>query len=89
MRLERPAGFLGADGAFVRQPITAIGLRHELADPDAGVRKDAFEFALKRTKGVGLEPLSAALAGKTTVDAALKAGQVAADREMKKAGYYK
>ena len=35
-----------------------------LADPDAGVRKDAFEFALKRTKGVGLEPLSAALAGK-------------------------
>ena len=31
----------------------------------------------------------AALAGKTTVDAALKASQVSADREMKKAGYYK
>ena len=35
------------------------------------------------------QQMSAALAGKTTVDAALKAGQVAADREMKKAGYYK
>ena len=33
--------------------------------------------------------MSAALAGKTTVDAALKAGQIAADREMRKAGYYK
>ncbi len=37
---------------------------------------------------VGQE-ISAALAGKKSVDAALKAGQVAADREMKKAGYYK
>lgn len=37
---------------------------------------------------VGQE-ISAALAGKKTVDAALKAGQLAADREMKKAGYYK
>jgi sorbitol/mannitol transport system substrate-binding protein len=35
------------------------------------------------------QQMSAALAGKTTVDAALKASQVAADREMKKAGYYK
>jgi sorbitol/mannitol transport system substrate-binding protein len=29
------------------------------------------------------------LAGKTTIDKALKASQVAAEREMKKAGYYK
>ena len=35
------------------------------------------------------QQMSAALAGKTTVDAALKAGQVAAEREMKKGGYYK
>jgi sorbitol/mannitol transport system substrate-binding protein len=35
------------------------------------------------------QQMSAALAGKETVDAALKAGQVAADREMRKAGYYK
>ena len=37
---------------------------------------------------VGQE-MSAALAGKKTVEEALKASQVAADREMKKAGYYK
>ena len=37
---------------------------------------------------VGQE-ISAALAGKKSVDAALKAGQVAADRQMKRAGYYK
>ena len=35
------------------------------------------------------QQMSAALAGKSTVDAALKASQVAAEREMKKAGYYK
>ena len=35
------------------------------------------------------QQMSSALAGKSTVDAALKAGQVAADREMKKGGYYK
>ena len=35
------------------------------------------------------QQMSAALTGKSTIDAALKAGQVAADREMKKAGYYK
>ena len=33
--------------------------------------------------------ISAALAGNMTVDEALKAGQVSAEREMKKAGYYK
>jgi sorbitol/mannitol transport system substrate-binding protein len=35
------------------------------------------------------QQMSAALAGKESVDAALKASQVAADREMRKAGYYK
>jgi len=33
--------------------------------------------------------MSSALAGQTTVDAALKASQVAADRQMRKAKYYK
>jgi sorbitol/mannitol transport system substrate-binding protein len=33
--------------------------------------------------------MTAALAGKSSVEAALKASQVAADREMRKAGYYK
>jgi sorbitol/mannitol transport system substrate-binding protein len=35
------------------------------------------------------QQMSAILAGKATVDQALKASQTAADREMKKAGYYK
>ena len=35
------------------------------------------------------QQMSAALAGKATVDQALKASQAAADREMKKGGYYK
>ena len=35
------------------------------------------------------QQMSAALAGKTSVDAALAAGQNSADREMRKAGYYK
>ena len=35
------------------------------------------------------QQMSAALAGQTTVDKALKAGQVAAERQLKKAGYYK
>jgi sorbitol/mannitol transport system substrate-binding protein len=35
------------------------------------------------------QQMSAALAGQSTVDAALKASQVAAERQMKKAGYYK
>jgi sorbitol/mannitol transport system substrate-binding protein len=33
--------------------------------------------------------MSSALAGKATVEAALKASQLAADREMRKGGYYK
>ena len=33
--------------------------------------------------------MSAALSGKVTVDQALKTSQTAAEREMKKGGYYK
>jgi sorbitol/mannitol transport system substrate-binding protein len=47
--------------------------------------------AIPEFQSIGIsvgQQMSAALAGKTTVDAALKASQVAADREMKKAGYY-
>lgn len=40
--------------------------------------------------GVGVgQQMSAALAGRSTVDQALKTSQTLADREMKKAGYYK
>ncbi|MDT7838254.1 ABC transporter substrate-binding protein [Aquabacterium sp. OR-4] len=48
--------------------------------------------AIPEFQAIGLsvgQQMSAALAGKSTVDAALKAGQASAEREMKKAGYYK
>ncbi|MBK6851838.1 MAG: sugar ABC transporter substrate-binding protein [Burkholderiales bacterium] len=48
--------------------------------------------AIPEFQAIGIavgQQMSSALAGKTTVDAALKASQNAADREMKKAGYYK
>ena len=48
--------------------------------------------AIPEFQSIGIavgQQMSAALAGKTTVEAALKASQTAAEREMKKAGYYK
>ena len=48
--------------------------------------------AIPEFQTIGLavgQEMSAALAGKKSVADALKAGQKAADREMKKAGYYK
>jgi sorbitol/mannitol transport system substrate-binding protein len=48
--------------------------------------------AIPEFQAIGLavgQQMSALLAGKTTVDAALKASQTAADREMRKGGYYK
>lgn len=48
--------------------------------------------AIPEFQSIGIavgQQMSAALAGKTSVDAALKASQTAADREMRKAGYYK
>jgi sorbitol/mannitol transport system substrate-binding protein len=48
--------------------------------------------AIPEFQSIGIavgQQVSAALAGKSSVEDALKAGQVAADREMKKAGYYK
>jgi sorbitol/mannitol transport system substrate-binding protein len=48
--------------------------------------------AIPEFQAIGIavgQQMSSALAGKVSVDAALKAAQVAADREMKKGGYYK
>ena len=48
--------------------------------------------AIPEFQAIGIavgQQMSAALAGKSTVDEALKAAQAAADREMRKAGYYK
>jgi sorbitol/mannitol transport system substrate-binding protein len=48
--------------------------------------------AIPEFQAIGIavgQQMSAALAGKVTVDAALKASQAAADRQMRKGGYYK
>ena len=48
--------------------------------------------AIPEFQAIGIavgQQMSAALGGKVSVDQALKASQVAAEREMKKAGYYK
>jgi sorbitol/mannitol transport system substrate-binding protein len=48
--------------------------------------------AIPEFQAIGLavgQQMSSLLAGKTTVDKALKASQTAAEREMKKGGYYK
>ncbi len=48
--------------------------------------------AIPEFQAIGIavgQQMSAALAGKATVEAALRASQVAADREMRKGGYYK
>jgi sorbitol/mannitol transport system substrate-binding protein len=48
--------------------------------------------AIPEFQAIGIavgQQMSAALAGKTSIDAALKASQAAAEREMKKGGYYK
>ena len=48
--------------------------------------------AIPEFQAIGIavgQQMSSALAGKSTVDQALKAGQAAAEREMKKGGYYK
>ena len=59
-----------------------------LKSPYVGVQFAAIpEFQAIGT-AVG-QQMSSALAGKSTVDAALKASQAATDREMKKGGYYK
>src|SRR2546423_10174336 len=48
--------------------------------------------AIPEFQAIGIavgQQMSAALAGKVSIDQALKSSQVAAEREMKKAGYYK
>ena len=48
--------------------------------------------AIPEFQAIGIavgQQMSSALSGKATVDAALKASPVVADREMRKGGYYK
>ena len=56
-------------------------------------RRFNFRFAaIPEFQAIGVavgQQMSSALAGKVSVDDALKASQTAADREMKKGGYFK
>jgi sorbitol/mannitol transport system substrate-binding protein len=78
---------------FAQAELTAI----KTANPhDSTLPKSPYvgvQFAaIPEFQAIGVavgQQMSAALAGKTSVDAALAAGQSAADREMRKAGYYK
>ncbi|MFO0758413.1 MAG: HEAT repeat domain-containing protein [Byssovorax sp.] len=64
----------------------APGLLHEIfADPDAGVRAEAFEASQKRSKGRAIEPLAAAIEGKHT-DLKLKAIEILGKRKVEGAG---
>ena len=63
---------------------------------DATLPKSPYQgvqfVGIEEFQGIGTsvgQQISAALAGRETVDTALKAGQLSAEREMKKAGYYK
>jgi len=76
---------------------TAEKLAIDTANPnDSTLPKSPYtgvQFAaIPEFQAIGIavgQQMSAALAGKASVDAALKASQIAADREMRKAGYYK
>lgn len=78
---------------FAKQEIKAI----DTANPnDSTLPKSPYVgvqyVAIPEFQSIGLavgQQMSAALAGKTSVDDALKASQSAAEREMRKAGYYK
>jgi sorbitol/mannitol transport system substrate-binding protein len=78
---------------FAKAELTAI----ESANPnDSTLPKSPYigvQFAaIPEFQAIGTtvgQEMSAALAGKKSVDQALKAGQVVAERQMKKAGYYK
>ena len=93
----RKSTYLNADFLKVAKFAAAEKMAIDTANPaDSTLPKSPYvgvQFAaIPEFQSIGTtvgQEMSAALAGKKTIDAALKASQVAADREMKKAGYYK
>ena len=65
----------------IQEPWAPALLLEIFADPDAGVRGEAFEFLQKRTKGKAAPPLAAALAGRHA-DLKLKTIEVLAKRRV-------
>jgi sorbitol/mannitol transport system substrate-binding protein len=93
----RKSTYANADFLKAARFATAEKTAIDSADPeDSTLPKSPYVgvqyAAIPEFQAIGVavgQQMSSALAGKTTVDAALKAGQVAAEREMKKGGYYK
>ncbi|MFS8069894.1 MAG: HEAT repeat domain-containing protein, partial [Byssovorax sp.] len=65
----------------IQEPWAAALLLDLFADPDAGVRGEAFDFSQKRSKGKAIEPLAAALAGRHA-DLKLRTIEVLAKRRV-------
>ena len=93
----RKSTYANADFLKAARFATAEKMAIDSANPnDSTLPKSPYvgvQFAaIPEFQAIGIavgQQMSAALAGKTTVDAALKAGQASAERELKKAGYYK
>ena len=93
----RKSTYTNADFLKAARFATAEKLAIDTANPnDSTLPKSPYtgvQFAaIPEFQAIGIavgQQMSAALAGKASVDAALKASQIAADREMRKAGYYK
>ena len=78
---------------FPRYPLSnyTFGTKDALYERDGSVIA-RFQRMRDEFQSIGIsvgQQMSAALAGKVSVDAALKTSQAGAEREMKKAGYYK
>ena len=93
----RKSTYANADFLKAARFATAEKMAIDSANPnDSTLPKSPYvgvQFAaIPEFQAIGIavgQQMSAALAGKITVDAALKAGQASAERELKKAGYYK
>jgi sorbitol/mannitol transport system substrate-binding protein len=93
----RKSTYANADFLKAAKFATAEKLAIDSANPnDSTLPKSPYvgvQFAaIPEFQAIGAavgQEMTAALAGKKTVDAALKAAQVIAEREMKKGGYYK
>ncbi len=76
---------LGEVMGRIQEPWAPALLLELFADPDAGVRAEAFEFSQKRSKGKTIEPLSAAVLGKHA-DLKRKAIEILGKRKVEGAG---
>ncbi|AVS69608.1 sugar ABC transporter substrate-binding protein [Paracidovorax avenae] len=85
---QKVANFAAAELKAIESANPNPGENTQPKSPYAGVQYAAIPEFQAIGVGVG-QQMSAALAGKVTVEQALKTSQTLAERDMKKAGYYK